>query len=74
MAADYRCEECRWWDNSVTLSDDLTTGLCRAKPPRADNRGHRAVWPFTHDEDWCAHFTAPPEMAASGESTEGEKR
>jgi hypothetical protein len=57
-----RCENCKWWDNSVQLEKAQadTTGLCRQLPPRRDKRTGRAVWPFTEDTDWCAAFTADP--------------
>lgn len=60
-----RCEDCRWWDNSVQHGNAKTdmTGMCRRNPPTAEERDHTAVWPFTEFNDWCFSFTEkePPE-------------
>lgn len=50
-----RCETCRWWDSSTQSASAQpdTTGLCRVRPPVADDRTGVAVWPFTEDTDWC---------------------
>jgi hypothetical protein len=62
MRGEFRvqCENCKWWDNSVSLSDKEATGLCRNLPPRRDKRSGQAVWPFTEDVDWCAAFEIDP--------------
>lgn len=58
----FRCEDCKWWDNSTQLTNSQpdTTGLCRVGPPVADERNHQAVWPFTEDTDWCGSFDVDP--------------
>ncbi len=57
-----RCENCRWWDNSVQLENSQadTTGACRVKPPTRDKRSGKGIWPFTEDVDWCASFVHAP--------------
>lgn len=53
-----RCEDCRYWDNSVYSGIKENSGACRVMPPRADKRTNLAVWPFTEHEDWCGAFVA----------------
>lgn len=53
-----RCEDCRFYDNSTqhsTMQQDAN-GLCRVNPPVADDRDHKARWPFVEDTDWCGSF------------------
>lgn len=54
-----RCESCKWWDSACQKlgAQSDTTGLCRYQPPRADDRDHGAVWPFTQDMDWCGGWS-----------------
>lgn len=49
-----RCDTCVFWDSSVFVKEDRDTGACRFLPPRADERSSIAVWPYTHDTDWCS--------------------
>jgi hypothetical protein len=52
------CESCVHWDNSCEhgSAEPATTGICRVLPPTADERDHRAVWPFTEYGDWCGRY------------------
>ena len=61
------CENCRWWDSSVSMSGDPDTGACRIRDPRPDMRDGRARWPFTDADDWCGSFAAPPPTGSETE-------
>ena len=52
-----RCEDCKHWDTSVRRydADPDTTGVCRKALPFPDDRNGAARWPFSNDDDWCAH-------------------
>jgi hypothetical protein len=65
-----RCESCLWWDSSTqhAYSEPDTTGICRARAPVADERDHKAVWPFTEYNDWCASHELDRSEPANGET------
>ena len=47
-----RCKNCGAWDAKGT---SIGKGLCRINPPMANKDGC-AVWPRTHEEEWCWAF------------------
>lgn len=64
------CEDCRFWDNSVSALSDENTGRCIVRAPTlpAYSTGIGA-WPFTSPDDSCGeHQPVKADRAASIET------
>ena len=57
---DRRCETCRFWDSSTSLTFSPESGLCRINPPVVQINRDTAAWPFVSYEDWCGKHEIDP--------------
>lgn len=58
------CKTCRFWLGSCQApwDDTYETGRCANRSPVADERDGRAVWPYTHESDWCGGYIMSREL------------
>jgi hypothetical protein len=55
---DKRCATCAHWDCGACEGHGYSRGLCRRDAPRLNEITAGAVWPRSHEDDWCGEWKA----------------